>query len=334
MSGNKLLIATGVLAVLLGVTVLQFQARQSEDTRGPDLAVKLPKLKKDAIDELSVAAPDKKPVLLKKVDNTWKVAEPVSAAADQSAVDTALSKLEELEVIGVAATQAENHEKLDVVDGKAVRVIAKQAGKPVADLLIGSYRSGNTMVREPSSSQVATVKGSIKYAFEKDVKDWRDRAIVDTTSEQVNSITFENANGSFHFVKEGSDWKQAPGDKPLPNFDGTKVVSLVGTATSVRANDFAAPDVTPDSAGVGAKADGVVILTTSADAGEQQILLRVGHKIGDGYYLTREGKEPIYVVSQFAGERLLSGPDKFVKEEPKSDKPPAQAGLTGAKKAH
>jgi hypothetical protein len=331
MSGNKLLIATAVLAVLLGITVWQFNARETEDQRAPDVSVKLPKIKKDEIDELSIAAPEKKPVVLKKTDKSerapWKLSEPLATDADHTAVEAALGKLEELEVIGVAATKPENHEKLEVTDAKSVHVIAKQAGRPVLDLLLGAYRSGNTMVREPKSDLVATVKGSIKYAFDKEVKDWRDRSIAEVTADQVTAISFDNAQGSFHFVKEGSDWKQAPGDKPLPNFESGKIVSLVGTATTARAQDFAAEGVTPDAAGVAPKADGVVTLTTGGDAGTQQVVLHVGHKVGENFYLTREGKDAIFIVSPFAGERLLSGADKFVKDEPKPDAK-AEAGQT------
>ena len=42
------------------------------------------------------------------------MAEPLDAAADQDAVKAALDKLRELEVTGVAATQAQSHEKLEV----------------------------------------------------------------------------------------------------------------------------------------------------------------------------------------------------------------------------
>ncbi|MET0387925.1 MAG: DUF4340 domain-containing protein, partial [Polyangiales bacterium] len=296
--------------------------------------VKLPKLKKEDIDELSISPPEKPAVTLKKAEKGWTLTSPLTAAADSAAVETALSKLAELEVVGLAATQADNHERLDVTDKKAVHVIAKQGGKPVLDVLLGAYRTGNTMVREPSSDNVAVVKGSIKYAFEKEIKDWRERLVVDVTSEQVKAVTFDNAKGSFHFVKEDNVWKQAPGDKPIAGFESGKIVSLVGTATTMRANDFAAADVTEDAAGVGAKPVGLVTLTTGGDAGEQQVVLHVGQKHGDGYYLKREGKDVIFVVSPFAGERMLSGPDKFVKDEPKPADPKAgaKADATQAKK--
>jgi len=319
MAGNKLLLASVVLAGLLAITVWQFNARDIEDNRAPETSVKLPKLKKDDVDELSISAPEKKAVLLKKVDKTWKLVEPLATRADQAAVDTALAKLEELEVIGVAATKPENFEKLDVTVEKAVHVLAKKDGKPVADLLIGAARGGNTMVREASGTLVATVKGSSRYAFDKDLKDWRDRSIVEVPAEQVKSIAFQSAGGTFTFVKEGDAWKQAPGDAVLPEFDASKIVSLVGTATSLSAQDFAGDEIDREAAGVGAKPEGTVTLTTGGEAGEQQVVVHVGHKVPntDNYYLTREGKEALFIVSDFIGGRMLATPDKFQKDKPR-----------------
>ena len=72
----------------------------------------------------------------------------VYSEADKDAVDTAVSKLAELEAVSVAATKVENHERLEVTDAKGVHVVAKQGDKVLADVLIGAYLSGNTMVRE------------------------------------------------------------------------------------------------------------------------------------------------------------------------------------------
>ena len=317
MSGNKLLLAILTLAALGAITVWQFNAREIEDKRPPDVSVKLPKLKKDDIDELSIAAPEKKAVLLKKTDKKWELVEPLKTGADQAAVDTALAKIEELEVLGVAATKPENFEKLEVTEAKAVHVLAKKDGKPVADLLIGTYRSGNTMVREANGTTVASVKGSIKYAFEKELKDWRDRSIAEVTSEQVQSIKFENKGGTFTFVRDGDKWKQAPGDKVLPEFESGKIVSLVGTATTMRAQDFAGDEITREAAGLAPTAQSTVTLTTGGDAGEQQVVVHVGHKVpnSDNWYLTRDGKESLFIVSDFAGSRMSSTPDKFQKDK-------------------
>lgn len=315
MSGNRLLTAIVVLAGLLAITVWQWNKRQAEDEAPPAVTAKLPKIKKDDVTELTVKPAGKTAVTLKKTDGAWKLTSPLAADADKDAVDTALSKLDELTFVAVAATKQENHERLEVTEAKGVHVIAKQGDKSLGDLWIGTYLSGNTMVREEGETNVATVKGSMKYAFDKDLKDWRDRAVVDMKADDVKAVAFTSKNGAFKFVKEGADWKQAPGEKPIENYDGSKIASLVSTLVSLRANDFAADGVTADAAGVGATPAGTVTLTTASDAGESQILLRVGEKKDSNYYATREGKQPIFLVSEYAGERMMPGVDKFKKDE-------------------
>jgi len=315
MSGNKILISTVVLAALLALTVFSFNKRDQEDARAPDVAVKLPKVKKDDVDEVELSTGDKPKITLKKAESGWVLTEPLKADADKNAVDALLSKLDEMEVLGVAATKPDNYEKLEVTAAKGVHVIAKKDGKPLTDLIIGTYRSGNTMVRESNAVNVATVKGSIKYAFDKDVNDWRDKTITQYQGDQIKTITFSNAKGTFHFVKDDKVWKQAPGDKVIPNFESGKLISLAGTAATLHAQDFAKPDVTPDAAGVGAKPDGTVEYVLGGDAGEQTVKLRVGHKVDNGYYMMREGKDPIFIATDFGGSRMLSGPDGFVKDD-------------------
>lgn len=319
MSGNRLLTSIAVLAALLAITVWQFNKRDSEDAKAPEVSAKLPKLTKEDVTELSVAAPGKKPVSFKKEGDVWKMTAPIAADADKDAIDTAISKLAELEAGAVAATKVENHDRLEVTDAKGVHVVAKQGDKLLADLLIGAYLSGNTMVRESGATNVATAKGSIKYPFDKDVKEWRDRSMVDVPVEQVQSVVFTNKSGTWKFVKDDKEWKQAPGEKAIPEFDASKVSSIVSNAASMRANDFAADGVTADVAGVGAAPNGSVTLTTGgADAGVKEVLIRIGTKHDAGYYATVEGKQPLYVISEYTGERLVpAGADKFAKDPAK-----------------
>lgn len=318
MSGNRLLTAIVVLAGLLAITVWQFNKREAEDAKPSDIVAKLPDVKKDDVTELTVQSPGKPAITMKKVDGAWKVTAPVAADGDKDAIDTALSKLDELQAVAVAATKPENHERLEVTEAKGVHVSAKQGDKVVADLWLGAYLSGNTMVREQGAVNVMTAKGSIKYGFDKELKEWRDRVIVDTPADQVTAATFSNQNGTWKFVKEGSDWKQAPGEKEIKEFDASKVGTMVSAVASLRANDFAAEGVTAETAGVGASPVGTVTLQVTSDAGNSQILVRVGNKQDVNYYAMREGKEPIYVVSQYSGERMLPTVDKFAKDPPKA----------------
>jgi hypothetical protein len=329
MSGNRLMTATLVLGVLFALTVWQWQAQKSEDAGTTQSAAKLPKLDREKLDTLEITTPGKPTVTLVKTDGSWSLTQPVAAKADKDAVDSALAKLAELEAVGIAATKAENHAKLEIDDAQAVHVVAKQADKTVADLYVGGLRSGNTMVREQGSALVVSAQGSFKYAFEKELKEWRDRTIVETDTDKLASVTFQNASGTLRFVRAGdgqaSTWTQAPGDKPLVGFDGEKTKAVITSASHLHATDFAAPEITREAAGLAPAPMGTVTLHSS-EVGGEAIVLHVGTKAGDEYYAAREGQEPIYIVSQFSGERLLADEKLFVKDEPK----PQAAGATGA----
>ncbi len=316
MSGNRLLTAFALLIALLGITVWQWKAREKEDDRPADVTVTLPKVTKGTVDSLDVSIPGKPAIKLVLKDKRWRLTTPVDAAADQNAVETAVSKLSELDVIGVAATKADNYALLELDDAKAAHVVARQKANTIIDLLIGTSRSGNTVVKEKSAVMAALVKGPVKFAFEKDVKDWRDRSVVDVPLDTVKDAVFQSPNGTFLFVSDGKDWKQAPGEKPIADFEGAQVKSILGSATSLTAMDFAAPGVTADSVGVGAAPIATLKIGTSDEKGAQEITLRIGKKQDSSYYLMREGNESIYLVTDFVGERLQPTAAKFAKAAP------------------
>ena len=80
------------------------------------------------------------------------------------------------------------------------------------------------------------------------------------------------------------------------------------------AQDCAAPEVSEETAGLAPKPEGIVRITTSSDAGEGKLVLRVGKKFSENWYLKNEAKDSIYVVSDFSGSRMTSGPDGFQKD--------------------
>jgi hypothetical protein len=327
MNQNRLGLATAVLLVLVGLVVWRISARKSEDQAPSGAAqVKLPKVDANAVDELELISPDEGKVRLVKKDEQWRVAEPVDAKADQDAVQTAVTKLAELEVTGVAATQAKNHERLEVDDKKGTRVIAKGGGKALLDGYVGVYQSGNSMFRLQGQDPVASVKGSIRYAFTKPLREWRDRTVTKVEPSSVQQISFTNKNGTFQFARDGEEWKQILPKKPIAPLDMPKVKGLVGTASSLSAVDFAEPGVTPEQAGLGEGA-ATVQIELGGDAGEQQIAYRVGNEKDKNFYLMREGDDTIYLVSAWIGGRLVPSTDTFIKKEPEQPKGDGAARL-------
>jgi len=132
----------------------------------------------------------------------------LEAVASSTTVGTALDKLADLEVTGRAASNAEHHEQLEVDEEHGIHVVARAGDETVVDLWIGAFRAGNTMVRVDGQDEVLMVRGSIKFAFNKPVRDWRDRTITDETADDVIAVSFRNEHGAFDFEKGDDGWAQ------------------------------------------------------------------------------------------------------------------------------
>lgn len=328
MGQNRLAIAGVALVLIGGLAAWQLTARHSEENVSSGAGIRLPKVDRAKIDSLEVSIPGKPTVLLTKQGDVWKMTQPMLSAVETSAVEAALSKLAELEVAGVAATRKENHERLEVGPTAGIRVVAKQGAKALCDLVIGKYVGGNTMVREHSADKVATVRGSIRYAFAKDVKEWRDHTIASFDIASAKSVSFVSPKGSFTFLHNGETWAQGPGETALPELDGGKVQSLVSALSGLRTTDFAAAEVTVEQAGLAPNARATVTITLGGDAGAQQVLVRFGNADDEVTYVMAEGNPVIFKLSNLQADRFMPDAAAF-KPSPPPPPDPNQPQIDG-----
>lgn len=199
---NRLWIG-GVALLVLGGAAFYVSSRNTGDTPEDEIEApqNFPDVDDDDITALEITRPDEAPVRLELRDGTWMVVSPLEAAADQATVTTALDKLGELSVEGIAANTSTHHEELEVDSAHGVHVVASGADGELANLWIGATRAGNTMVRVDGEDQVVTVRGSIKFAFNKALREWRDRGILDLESDDVIEMSWQGPNGTFHFTR-------------------------------------------------------------------------------------------------------------------------------------
>jgi hypothetical protein len=355
-STRRLPIALATMVALLGLTVWAYRAKRAHDELPSSEAnVKLPTVKAEEVVELEIRRPNEPVIKLVRSPATatgasvtpagkepakgdWKMTEPVQADTDESAIKTALDALAELKVRSVAATKKENHAKLEVDEAHAVRVIAKHKDAVAIDMLVGASRSGGTMVRLQGKDQVLAVQGALKWTFNKPPRDWRNRVIVDISSDQITSLTVTKPTESFAFVKEGDAWKLGPKQKKIENFDPGKVSSLVSTLSDIRASDFAPPDTHAEGAGLGSAHATVIRMglrgdkdTTGSTNTAKEIVLKLGAARGDeGHYLMREGSPVVFLISKYLADLLTVDASKLQKSkeaEAKSADAPAPTGM-------
>jgi hypothetical protein len=256
---NRLLIAVIVLLLLGGALISRQRARDAASHVEKPTAT-LPKLKRDEITKVEIDNPEKKlKVTLErapaaapaKVDGkkdedkkeaAWNVTAPLNAKADSAATDAILDKLSDLEVGTVAATRKESHEKLAVDAAHAVHVKAYAGDKLLLDAYVGNSKTAGTMLRKEGEDTVLATRGSIRYAFEKELKYLRDRTISQVDPATIKAATLTSAKGTFKFDKpEGGKWQQAKGEKAIKDFAPSKVEGLVSAFATLSAASFNDP---------------------------------------------------------------------------------------------
>ncbi|HEX5660894.1 MAG TPA: DUF4340 domain-containing protein [Polyangiales bacterium] len=318
MNSSRIFIALAVL-VGLGVAVTTtLRSREAKTTvEAPKATLTAPK--KDEITELSIARPKQDVITLKKQGDQWRLSAPVDAEAAQSAVDSALDRLAELKITGVAATKKENHTRLEVDAEHGLHVIAKGGEQKLLDLYIGQAKSGGTMLRPEGSDEVLIAKGSFRYVFDKEAKEFRKREVTELDTAELTSFSVSSPKGSFKFVKQGEAWAQAPGEKKIEKFDHAQAQAFASTASNLRAQDFAAAS---DDTGLASPQSKVML--TKKDGSTVEILVGKPTAKGDDYYVKTSQGDVVYQVAKFSAERLQ--PDaKFFEKQPPPPPPPAGA---------
>ncbi|MBX7196939.1 MAG: DUF4340 domain-containing protein [Sandaracinaceae bacterium] len=254
---HRLMIGLAALLVLGGAAIWAVRTRTGDSpvsTTGAGAIEGFPEeISRDDITAIEITRPDEETVRLEHGEGGWRVSAPVSSRADQTSVDSALDKLAELSLDSVAARSATHHEQLEVDAAHGIHVVARHDDEVLADLWIGATRSGNTAVRVEGQDAVGMASGSIRFAFSRDLKDWRDRTILDLEADQVRDVAWVGPNGSFHFQRP----MVAP-SAPPPDVDaGAEAAEPVpGDWTMVDVSYVPTPEATDADAGVPAAPPG------------------------------------------------------------------------------
>ncbi len=321
MNSSRIFIA---LAVLVGLGVAVTTTLRSHEAKKTVEAPKatLVSPKKEEITSLTITRPRQAPITLQRQADKWRMTAPVDAEAGQSSVDAALDRLADLKVTGVAATKKENQARLEVDAEHGIHVLAKGGDKPLLDLYLGQAKGGNTMVRSEGDDQVLIVKGSFRYVFDKEPKEFRKREVTELDSAELTALAVSSPKGSFKFVKDGEAWAQAPGEKKIDKFDHTQAQAIASTAANLRAQDFADAKESADSTGL-ASPQGKVVLTKK-DGSTLELNIGKPTAKGDEYYAKTSQGDVVYQIPKFSAERLM--PDaKFFEKQPPPPAPPAGA---------
>jgi hypothetical protein len=345
---HRLLIGLAVLSFLGGLAA--YMTRQRSDdaapapTAGEDLSKALPAVTAEAVDALEVkTAESPVAVRLEKRNGTWRVVAPVDAAADEGAAKEAAEKLASLKVERLVTDSKANFERLGLGDDKATLVRALGGGKELLALVIGGFGSGGTFVRKSTEDKVYSVEGSIAYAFNKELRSWRDRVMTNVDAKNVTAVRWQKGKEVFAFERDASKpddpkaWVPSKGAKALPKLDPSKVQGLVTGLSKMQASDFGAPTATAEAAGITADS-GTATLTLSekadgaAESTTRTVVVRLGASRDENgqtqHFVMIDGSPVVFIVTDYVAKRITPKVEDFQEsEKPAEGDAPAPGGM-------
>lgn len=343
----KLYAAVGVLAVLGGALFLT-NKKQKEEEATYTLSGQAANLPKIAITEDDVKAIDKivltkaadgdagagHDVTLEKKGDTWRVTQPVDAAANDSNVKSLLDNLKTLKVSELIDPGKGAYDQYKVADNKGLHAVFTKGNATVLDAYFGENGGRGQMARIAGRDGVYAVKGYSSYLYDREVKGWRDSTIFKFEDTAVNAVTVDNEHGSYAFAKSGDKWSakykdpKATAAKDLERFDDSKLKDMLRAYKGLNADGFA--DKSKTAADLGLDKPAATVVITLNDGAKREV--KVGATAeGSSRWVQASGVPELVSISSWAADWALAEPKKFQKaEEAKKDdkkddkaKPPA-----------
>jgi hypothetical protein len=235
---------------------------------------------RDEIGSLAVTTPSST-MRFEKAAGEWKMAAPLAARADFSAVEGLVSRLTTLQMKSIAAPQATDFVQYGLDKPQATVTIG--SGSSQATLAVGkSSGEGAVFARDLSKPVVVTIESALVDELKKAPADYRQKDLFDARAFNATrlEVVRNGATTTLEKVKsknkEGQDeelWKQtAPSAKDA---DKTKVENLISALTQARASSFV------DTADKGALDKPELAVTITSNDGKRQEAVTFGRAGAD-----------------------------------------------------
>ncbi len=192
----------------------------------------------------------KKPIVIAKKDNQWRLSTPIDTAADFTAIDGLVGRLYQSKMKAFVADDGTKDLKKYGLD-KPQFIVTIGAGSARSELAIGAKTpDGNVYARDLARPMIFALEATLLDDLKRPASDLRQKDIFDFRSFTVLSLDITRAGQTYSLARQGDtgdgkpgDWKiTKPTDKAL---DAAKISSMLDGFSTLRADSFI------DAAGTG-----------------------------------------------------------------------------------
>lgn len=180
-------------------------------------------------------------ISLQKKTEGWTItANKKTYAADPGPIDSLLDGVAKIRVEAVVSRNPEKYKTFEVDAESGVNVrIDDAAQKSLAHFVVG--KSGpdlfSTYLRLADASQVVLASGMLKMAFDRELKEWRDKTIFSLNQQEITDYQVKG-DVQYHMQKAANgSWEMVAPEKFLPKKE--IVEDCLKTIAALKAADFA-----------------------------------------------------------------------------------------------
>ncbi len=236
---KNIYVLLGVFAILIVVAYVMMN-RPGENDIAIGNSQFLVDVDSVAVDKIEIKSPTSSATLEKK-GAEWSLSEPVVYRANQSSVTSLIHQIKNLAVKEIVSSNPEKR-PIFQVDSTGTLVKIFQGGQEHAAFIVGKLGQSysETYVRKEQSNDVAVVDGSLAVWFNKAVRDWRDKTILNVPKETIKTISYQYPGESFSISLHDSVWMIGD-NKPKAG----EVTSLLTSLSHIEADDFVDSVIVP-----------------------------------------------------------------------------------------
>jgi hypothetical protein len=307
---------TIILAVVLCFLLLVFYLIESplKNSKKPEQMLFISRFDKAAAAAIVIKSKDKGEVQLQKKPEGWFVMTGQKTyQADKSPIDNLLDTVGKIKIEAIASKNPKKYKELEVDQDKGVEVkIEDGAKKTLAHFFVG--KSGpdlfSTYLRLADAEQVVLASGMLKMAFDRELKDWRNKTIFAFNQQDITGYEVKGDKGFLLKKGEKDQWEVAAPEKFSPKKEIAE--DCLKTVSSLTAADFAEGHLKDFQLDKPAQE----ILVTMK-GGATRTLLIGKEKNAYQHFVKTPDADTIYVLENYNLEKLAPPLDKFKQGEPR-----------------
>jgi hypothetical protein len=198
---------------------------------------KLLRFKPDDVSEVTLTYPDKQ-IVVKKTGAGWRLLKPIEAGADQAAVQNLVRAVADADVKRTLEGDAKSLDVYGLDKPQSIVTLTLSNGKALPSIRVGKAApvGFSAYVQLEGSTEVRIVPSVFETGMKREVKDLRDKTILDFQEADVKTIEVTTPESTIELARGSEGWKI---EKPRPlKAETSEVNAFLSALRAARAEDF------------------------------------------------------------------------------------------------